>query len=344
MSVNLPPKQKTAILLMSLPPEVSAQIFKDLSQEQVQDITTEISKLPTISPEVRDQVIQEFFNQGGGAPPVPSMDSAPRAPFGGSFGTQLGGHPMGPGTGFGAPTQMGGFNAAATLAAGGSSNRPLDFLRRVDPKQLLQLIRKEHPQTIAVILSYLQPNQASVILSDLTPQIQTEVAKRLSELHAVNPESLAELEKVLESRLHDALEGDSYSYRDGKEALIEILNLTNDGTEERVLDGLTRKDPGLSGALKNKLCDFEDLNNIDDTSLQQVLRLTDFRDLVLALKGSERGLAERIYRFLSPDVARALRSDVEGLGQVSWDEIKGAQQQIRNILRGLVTLGKIKFR
>ena len=75
-----------------------------------------------------------------------------------------------------------------------------------------------------------------------------------------------------------------------------------------------------------------------------MLRLTDFRDLVLALKGANRELAERVYRFLSPEVSTALRNDVEALGQVPWDEVKQAQQQIRNILRGLVTLGKIKFR
>ena len=334
MSVNLPPKQKTAILLMSLPPEASAEIFKELGPEEVQAITTEISKLPQISPETRAQVIQEFLNQDGG--------DAPR-PFAGFGG--IGGHSIGGPTGIGSvPPQIGGGFTQTAAMTTSSSNRPLDFLRRVDPRQLLQLIRKEHPQTIAVILSYLQPSQASAVLSDLQPQVQTEVAKRLAELHPVNQEILAELEKVLESRLHQALEDGAYSHADGKEALLEILNQADRGTEERVLSGLATKSPLLVNNLKTKLCDFEDLNNVDDPSLEQVLRLTDFRDLVLALKGADENLSKRVYRFLSPDVARALRDDVESLVQVSWDEIKQAQQRIRNILRGLVTLGKIKFR
>ena len=157
--------------------------------------------------------------------------------------------------------------------------------------------------------------------------------------------TLSELEKVLETRLHVAIEnGGQYQSSDGKEALIEILDYTEKGTEEQVLIGLSNTKPNLYKNLKTKLCDFEDLNNIDDASLQQVLRLTDFRDLVLALKGADRNLSERIYRFLSPDVARALRDDVDSLGQVSWDQIKQAQQQIRNILRGLVQLSKIKFK
>lgn len=334
MSVNLPPKQKTAILLMSLPPEASAEIFKNLGPEEVQAITTEISKLPQISPETRAQVIQEFLDQDGGG-------DTPR-PFP-SFG--IGGHPLGGPTGIGgAPSPIGGVFTQTAAMTTSSSNRPLDFLRRVDPRQLLQLIRKEHPQTIAVILSYLQPSQASAVLSDLQPQVQTEVAKRLAELHPVNQEILAELEKVLESRLHQALEDGAYSHADGKEALLEILNQADRGTEERVLSGLATKSPLLVNNLKTKLCDFEDLNNVDDPSLEQVLRLTDFRDLVFALKGADENLSKRVYRFLSPDVARALRDDVESLHQVSWDEVKQAQQRIRNILRGLVTLGKIKFR
>jgi flagellar motor switch protein FliG len=253
------------------------------------------------------------------------------APLSGSVMTEPGGgtsHSM-------APTLPG---------ASGGAKRPLGFMRRVDPRQLLQLIRREHPQTIAVVLSYLQRNHASTVLGDLTPQVQTEVARRLAELRKVSPEILAELEKVLEIRLHQALEEGAYSHTDGKEALLEILNQADRNTEERVLTGLTQKSPHLASDIKTKLCDFEDLNNIDDSSLQQVLRLTDFRDLVLALKGANRELAERIYRFLSPEVARALREDVESLGQVPWEEIKQAQQQIRNILRGLVTLSKIKFK
>lgn len=334
MAVNLPPKQKTAILLMSLPPEASAQIFKELPPDEVKSITAEISKLPQISPETREQVIQEFLNKGGGDMGL----DAPRPAFSGLPG-QLG-H-----TGFGGglpqPPQM---NFTQTAMASGSSNRPLDFLRRVEPKQLLQLIRKEHPQTIAVVLSYIQPNQSAAILNDLTPKLQKEVARRLAELQPINSETLSELEKVLETRLHEAIEnGGQYQSSDGKETLTEILNYTEKTTEEQILTGIQDKKP-LYDSLKTKLCDFEDLNNIDDASLQQVLRLTDFRDLVLALKGADRNLSERVYRFLSPDVARALRDDVDNLGQVSWDQIKQAQQQIRNILRGLVQLSKIKFK
>lgn len=326
-TMNLPPKQKAAILLMSLPPEVSAQLFKELGPEEVHAITLEISKLPPISPDVRAQVIDEFLNSSAGA----SISDA----LGGGLGAAT--NPMGGHSGYHPPVGGGGMTFTST-------NRPLGFLRRVDPHQLLLLIRREHPQTVAVVLSYLDPPQASAVLAELNPTMQTEVARRLAELEKINPEIVKELETILESRLHRALEEGFQPQADGKETLLEILNQADRSTEERVLSGLTQKNPHLASDIKTKLCDFDDLNNIDDGSLQQVLRLTDFRDLVLALKGANRELAERVYRFLSPEVSKALRDDVEALGQVPWDEVKQAQQQIRNILRGLVTLGKIKFR
>ncbi len=181
------------------------------------------------------------------------------------------------------------------------------------------------------------------MLGELTPALQAEVARRLAEIGKINPEVLQEIEKVLESRLHSLLEGE-FPESDGKEALLEILNQADRGTEDKIISGLTVKNPQLAGDLKAKLCDFEDLINIDDPSLQQVLRLTDLRDLCIALKGANKDLAERIYRCMPPEAARALRSDVERVDQPSWQEMKAAQQQIRNILRGLVALQKIKFR
>jgi flagellar motor switch protein FliG len=310
-----------------LPPEVSAQIFKEFGPEEVQAISLEISKLPQISPDVRAKVIDEFLTTTD----IPGLKEQ----------AQMGSFPT-----VGVPTRRVG---GATMSSkegrgGGARTRPLDFLRNVDPRQLLSLVRKEHPQTIALVLSHLQASQASAVISELPSQMQTEVARRLAEIGRIAPEVIQEVEKVLESRLYSIVEGETYGEADGKEALVEILSQSDRSTEEKIITGLTKKSPHLASDIKNKLCDFEDLNGIDDNSLQQVLRLTDIRDLVLALKGSNRELAERIYNCMTPEVSKALRDDVDSLGSVPWEEIKAAQQQIRNILRGLVTLGKVKFR
>jgi flagellar motor switch protein FliG len=313
--------------MQSLPAELSQQILMELGPDG-QKILLEGSQL-NVSGEVRAAVIEEFLQTNGD----PALTASLKGAAGVSASSPYS---------FNVTTPDRSASAASTPTSGGS-RRPFEGLRRVDTKQLLTLVRKEHPQAIALILHYLEGSQASAVLSELSQGVQSEVARRLAEIGPVSQEILQEVEKVLETRLFSLVEGD-YTPSDGKEKLLEILNQADRSTEDKIISGLTVKNPQLAGDLKTKLCDFEDLNNIDDPSLQQVLRLTDIRDLCFALKGANKDLSERIYRCLPTEASRALRGDVESLPQPAWDEMKGAQQQIRNILRGLVALGKIKFK
>jgi flagellar motor switch protein FliG len=322
-------RQKAAILLISLPPEVSAQVFREFGPEEVQAISMEISKLPQISPEVRAQVIEEFMHS--------STVDVMKSPLGDGGGFNAAAALVGASSGM---SPLGAANVATHSKPSGA--KPLEFLRKVDPKQLLAIVRKEHPQTIAMVLSNLQTSQASAVLSELPSNIQTDVATRLADMGKVTREILQEVERILENRLFSIMEGE-YQESDGNDVLVDILSQSDRTLEDGIMKGLTQKKPALASTIKDKLCDFEDLNNIDDQSLQQVLRLTDIRDLVLALRGANKDLAERIYNAFSPEMAKALREEGDALGQVPWDEVKGAQQQIRNILRGLMTLGKVKF-
>lgn len=324
--MQLTAKQKAAVLFMTLPPEMSAQLFNELGPEEVQAITLEITQLPAIAPEVRAAVIDEFLNSpaaaggGGGIPGTPGP--------GGSitFTTKAMGMPGPP------------------VGPMGAVNRPFGFLSRVEANTASQLIAREHPQTIAVVLSHLEAEQGSSILDNLSPGVQTEVAHRLAGLGPVPKEVLNELEKILDNKLQKAIDEGFDAGMDGKDTLFKILSNAERGTEESVIFGLTQTSPHLASDIKNKLCDFEDLNSIDQSSLSQVLKLVDERDLVLALKGANKELAERVYRVYGPDKAASIRADVSSVTQVSWEDIRAAQQQIRNILRGLVSLGKIRFR
>lgn len=309
---------------MSLPPEMSAQLFSELGPEEVQAITLEITQLPTIAPEVRASVINEFLNSSQAAPATTNIGG------GSQFNTRV------------APG--GGMTITMPSGPPGSLNRPFGFLSRVETTTSSQLVSREHPQTIAVVLSHLDTEQASSILDNLTPSVQTEVAHRLAGLGEVPKEVLRELEKVLENKLQKAIDEGFESNFDGKDRLFKILNKADRGTEESVIFGLTQTSPHLASDIKTKLCDFEDLNSIDQASLSQVLRLVDDKDLILALKGANKELAERVYRVYGPDKAATIRGDVESVAQVSWEDIRAAQQQIRNILRGLVSLGKIRFK
>lgn len=330
--MNLSAKQKTAILMVSLPPEVSTQILREFSQDQVQEISAEIAKLPNISPDLRNAVIEEFFNASSSGGPSPMVTNA-MGVGGASFADQV---------------LQEGFSGTEVESKdfGIVSKRPLGFLRQVDAKEIVSLLKREHPQTIALVLSYLESIQASSVLRQLSASLQTEVARRLAEIQKVDPEILAEIETLLQNRLKFLIDGGvDYGEADGREVLLNILSKSDKSTEERILQGLTRKNPGLVRDLKRKLCDFDDLQNINDEGLREVIRLADTRDLILALKGADKNIVKRIYRCMAPEAARALKEDMDALpsGRVDEEQIRAAQQEIRNILRNLVTLGKVRI-
>lgn len=212
---------------------------------------------------------------------------------------------------------------------------PFAFLERLLPEQVASLIRREHPQTIALVLTQLQRPVAAAVLEELPEGVQASLQGRAVELQSLDPEVLEMVRTCLEERLARALE-------EGFEPpapLLGLLNHLEGATEQRVLTRLAQEVPSVT--LNLKLCDYSDLEHLTDDSLNWVLRLVDLRDLALALKGTRAALTGRLMRLLPPDQARTLHADVQALGTPPWEEVRAAQHQIRNILRGLVNLGKI---
>lgn len=314
---NLTNRQKTAILLTSLPKDVTIQVMRELGASK-EDLAFEMNRVSEVPKEVQQQVIDEFLRKSNVSDATEAEESIT----------------------FTSPFTPGGEDSAYGVA---SKTKPLGKIRNIDPFQLANIIRKEHPQTIALILKYLQKEKAAMILSEFPTALQTEVSRRFAEMGKASPEVLEEIEKALEDSLYALMEGD-YVQTDPQDALVEILSGADRQTEEEILTGLSEKSPAVAESIKIKLCEFEDILNIDEESLGQVLRLTDLRDLTVALKGASQIIADKVFSILSADVASALKEDIGGLGQISFEEVKSAQQQIRNILRGLVTLGKINFK
>ena len=305
--------------MTSLPPETSVHIMRELGASQ-KDLAFEMSRVSEIPQDMQQRVLDEFLNQSD---PGQKQESEGTITFTSPF------------------TPAGEEDSAYATS---SKPKPLGLLRTIDPMQLYSIIRKEHPQTIALILKYLQRDKASVVLLELPKELQAEVTRRLAEIGKVSPDILNDIEKILEEKFYSLIEEEP-NETDGSDALVEILSYADRDVEQKILSGLSERNPRFAEDIKkNRLHDFLDLANIDDESLMQVLRLTDLRDLTTALKGATPNIAQRVFNLLGADTATALKEDIESLGQIQFDEIRSAQQQIRNILRGLVTLGKIKFK
>ncbi|MBR3811135.1 MAG: flagellar motor switch protein FliG, partial [Agathobacter sp.] len=212
--------------------------------------------------------------------------------------------------------------------------KPFEFVRKTDASQLLNFIQDEHPQTIALILSYLSPFQASMIISALPPERQADVAKRVAMMDRTSPDIIKEVEKILESKLANLVNQD-YTIIGGVDAVVEILNAVDRGTEKHIMETLEIEEPELADEIRKKMFVFEDILLLDDRSIQRVLRDVDNNDLAVALKGANENVQAAIFNNLSKRLAAMIREDMEFMGPVRMKDVEEAQQKIVNIIRKL---------
>jgi flagellar motor switch protein FliG len=315
-------KQKAAILLVALGPDVSSQVLKHLKPDEVEDLTLEVARMGTVAPEVRQAVIQEFgrlvmapeyVTEGGVGHAREMLEKA--------FGTEK------------AEDMIG--KAVETLNV-----LPFDTVKKTDASQLLSLIANEHPQTIALILAFLQPNQAAQILSGLPPDLSTDVATRLAQMDRTTPEVIRDVERVLERKLATLVTSD-LSTAGGVKSLVEVLNWTDRATEKNILEGLTESNPELAEEVKNMMFTFDDIVKLDDRAVQQVLREIDTKELALALKVCSEEVKQKVTKNMSERAATMLQEDMEFMGPVRLRNVEEAQQRIVNVIRKLEEAGEI---
>ncbi len=315
-------RQKAAVFLVSLGSDVSSEIFKHLREDEIEQLTFEIARLDKVESEDKDKVLMEFqemmmaqgFISSGG------IDYA-REVLERALGTQK----------------------AIDIVNRLTSSlqvRPFDFIRRTDPSHLLNFIQGEHPQTIALILSYLEPNKAALILSGLNHQIQADVARRIATMDRTSPDVLREVERVLERKL-STLASEDYTSAGGIDAIVEVLNQVDRGTEKIIIEALEEEDPELAEEIKKRMFIFEDIVLLDDRSIQKVLREVDNQDLGKALKGVDAEVQEKIYRNMSKRASSLLREDMDFMGPIRLRDVEEAQQKIVNIIRKLEEAGDI---
>ena len=315
-------RQKAAILMVTLGPELSANIYKNLREEEIEDLTLEIANIRRVEPESKEVVLtefkeialaQEYITSGGIEYARELLDKA----FGSAKAEEI----------------------IRRLTAS-LQVRPFDFARRADPSQLFNFIQSEHPQTISLIMAYLQPEQAATILSALSPERQAEVARRLATMDRTNPEVLGEVESVLEKRLANFINQDSTS-AGGIQATVEVLNRVDRTTEKTIMESLEDTDPELAETIKKRMFVFEDIVILDDRSIQRVIREVDSKDWALSLKGSNDAVKERVFKSMSQRAATMLKEEISYLGPVRLRDVEEAQQRIVGIIRKLEDAGEI---
>ena len=319
---SLTGRQKAAIFLISLGPEVSAEIMKHLREDEVETLTFEIARQEKVNPDFKDAVLEEFQEL---------MNAQNFITTGGiDYAREL------------LEKSLGSQKAIDIINRLTSSLqvRPFDFIRRTDPAHLLNFIQQEYPQTIALILAYLEPGKAAVILQNLPEEMQAEVSKRLATMDRTSPEVLREVERVLEKKL-STLSSEDYTAAGGVEAIVEILNLVDRSSEKSIIESLEEDDPDLAEEIKKRMFVFEDIVMLDNRAIQKVLRDVDQQELAKALKSVDTEVQDKIFGNMSKRAASMLKEDMEFMGPVRLKDVEESQQKIVSIIRRLEDNGDI---
>lgn len=315
-------KQKAAILLISLGPDISAEIYKHLTEEEIEKLTLEISSIKKVDTEKKEEVMEEFHNlavaqeyisQGGIGYAKMILEKA--------LGTEQA-------------------NTIINRLTSSLQVKPFDFARKADPNQILNFIQNEHPQTIALILSYLDANQAAQILSNLPEEMQADVARRIALMDSTSPDVIYEVEQILEQKLSATFTHD-YTQTGGIEAVVDVLNGVDRTTERTILEELAEKDPELAEEIKKRMFVFEDIVTLDNRAIQLIIRDCENEDLLLALKVASDEVKEIIFKNMSSRMRETFKEELEIMGPVRLRDVEEAQGRIVAVIRRLEESGEI---
>ena len=311
-----------AIMLMSLGEEEAAEVFKHLSPKEVQKLGETIARMRTVSREKVDEVLNRFTSDAAAQSLLVSDTSNyVRAVLKRALGD----------------------DKAALLIdriLQGGDVSGIESLKWMDPLSVAELLRNEHPQIVAAILVHLDAEQSSAILMHLTERQRSEVMLRIATLEGIQPTALKDLNEVLFKVLAG---GDKVrkSSLGGIKAAAEIINLLGSGMDAAVLESIRGYDMDLAQKIMDKMFVFDDIVKLDDRAIQTVLREVASETLVVALKGSQPEVRDKILSNMSSRAAEALREDLESRGPMRLSEVEAQQKEILKTVRRLADEGQI---
>jgi len=320
---NLTGKQKAAIILLILGEEVTTEIFKRLEEDDVQDISREISLLGAIPPDITDHVVQDFYNMSIAKEymTVGGIEYAKKVLIK-SLGAEE------------ARRIIDRLVKLLEKSAGFSS------LEKVNPQQLSKFIQNEHPQTIALILAHLSASQAAELISSLPEEMRSEIIIRMANLEEISPEIVKKIASVLDQKL-EALGSYSLEEYGGVKAVAELFNRMDRRASRNVLEQIEARDPELVASIRDLMFVFEDILLIDDQGIAEILKRTDKKTLAIALKGANDELKTKFFRNMSQRAVEMLKEEMEYLGPIRVKDVEKSQHEIVEVVRGLEEEGVI---
>ncbi len=315
-------REKAAILLIALGPDVGGNVLKEMRESEIEALTMQVFTTETVKEETRREVLSDCYGM--------ALAQGYLSNGGAGYASEM------------LAKALGNEKASEIMARLIHAVRPrhFDFLRDTDPYQLVNFIQEEQPQAIALILSHLPAQTSAKILAILQPEQRAEVAMRIATMERTPPEVIEGVEAVLRRRVSAILQRD-YSMAGGVEHLASLLASVDRSTERVILDHLDKNAPELATEVRKLTFTFDNIIMLDDPSIQRVLREVDAKDLAMALRGIAEELREKIFKNLSSRAAEMLREDMNVSGPARMRQVEEAQQRIVGIVRRLEESGDL---
>jgi len=319
---NITDPQKAAAIVISLGSEAASQVYKYLTEDEIEKLTYEIAKIQKLGSDDVETILNDFYSlcltqkvvtEGGVSYARNVLEKA--------FGSQVA-------------------SSLLDRVTRSLKTKAFEFIRKADSKNLMTTIQSENAQTIALILSYARSDQAAQIISELPKEIRIEVVERIAKMDRTSPEIINQVEKVLE-RKFSSMVSLEFTEVGGINYIADVMNHIDRGSEKYIFDEMYRRDAKLADEIRKKMFIFEDITSLDGMAIQRFLRDVDSKDLVVALKGSADEVKEVIFANMSQRMGETVRSDMEYLRNVRMRDVEEAQQRIVAVIRKLEDEGEI---
>ncbi len=322
---NLTNLQKIAILMVILGDEITSKVFSKLDEEEIADISREITLLGPIPAEISERIMEEFYNMA-----IAKQYIA------------IGGIEYAKGVLIKALGPEQARKIIDRLVKLLEKSVGFASLEKVNPQQISKFIQNEHPQTIALILAHLSASRAAELLESLPEDIRAEIAIRMANLEEISPDIVKKISFVLDQRLQSL---GSYKLEEygGVKAVADLLNRMERRVAKQILEQIEVKNPELAVQVRDMMFVFEDILLIDDHGIAEILKRIDKKSLAIALKGASDELKEKFFRNMSQRAVEMLKEEMEYMGPIRVKDVEKAQHEIVEVVRELEEEGVVSI-
>lgn len=317
--------ERAAILLLSLGEQEAAEVMKHMGAKDVQRIGAAMTQLQNVSRQELSHVLNEFTTTVESQTSLGvGVDEYLRKVLIGALGEDKA-------------------SGVIDRILFGRSSKGLEALKWMDSRAVSELIRQEHPQIISIVLAYLDADQSAEILSQFPEWLRADVIMRIATLDGIQPSALHELDDVIEKQFAGKTGALKTSVIGGIKTAANIMNFMDTQQESAVIEQIRKVDDSLGGKIQDLMFVFDDLLDVDDRGMQEILRAVPGERLLLAMKGAEDALKEKIFKNMSQRAAEMLKDDLEARGPVRLSEVEAAQKEILALVRKMAESGTVQL-